>query len=71
MGKFSGSVTVGLRDKETNKLIAVYPKNVEGDYDTIKSEVKDWYYKQDCGNEDLMRNYFVDTLTENELKALE
>lgn len=71
MTKFHGAERVGLRDRDTNKLIAVYPyKLEEGDYDMLEAKVRNWYYEQSCDAEDRMRNYYVDALTESELKQL-
>lgn len=69
MKKFHGTVKVGLREKDTNKLIAVYPEPLEGDDNVIEDKVKFWYYQQSCSAEHELGNYFVDNLTEQELKA--
>lgn len=61
---------VGLRDKETGDLIAVFPDKVTGNMDTVKKEVFDWYYKTSCSAEEIMRNCIVDDLSEHELKGL-
>ena len=52
MGKFANAEKVGLRDKETQKLIAVYPLQAEGTDDEISETVRDWFYKQSCAAED-------------------
>lgn len=69
MGIFEGAERVGLRDKETEKLIAVYPEKPTGTDDEIIKIVKDWYYQQGCGAEEEMRNAYVDTLTDEEIKS--
>lgn len=69
MGKFESAKKIGLRDKATNKLIAVYPYGVEGADDEIEKNVRDWYYKQSCQAEDQLLNAYVDSLTENEIKS--
>ena len=66
MGKFEMAAGVGLRDKDTEKLIAVYPFKAEGADNEIAEKVKSWYYKQSCIAEDNLRHAYVDTITENE-----
>ena len=68
MNKFNGVEKLGIRNKETGKLIAVYPKKVEGTDEEISKTVKDWYYRQHCSAEDELLNSYVDLLTENEFK---
>ena len=68
MNKFNGVEKLGIRNKETGKLIAVYPKKVEGTDEEISKTVKDWYYRLHCSAEDELLNSYVDLLTENELK---
>jgi len=68
MNKFNGVEKLALRNKKTEKLVAVYPKKVEGTDEEIIKTVKDWYYKQFCSAEDELLNLYVDLLTENELK---
>ena len=67
-GKFEAAGRAGLRDKETKALIRVYPYKVEGTDQEIEEKVKFWFYQKDCGAEDQLGNYFVDTLTPVELK---
>jgi hypothetical protein len=69
MSKFNGAEKIGLRDKETGKLIAVYPHKPEGTDAEIEKAVRDWYYSQNCAAEEEMRNANVDLLTENEIKS--
>lgn len=68
MKSFSSQTTVGLREKETHKLVAVYPEPVTGNFNEIEDKVKFWYYQQGCEAGEKVRNYFVDILSENELK---
>jgi len=68
--RFHGTVQVGIREKETNKLIAAYPDAIEGEDNDIEDKVMFWYYQQSCSAEERMKNYFVDVLTEKELKAV-
>ena len=69
MGKFANAEKVRLRNKETQKLIAVYPFKAEGTDDEISETVRDWFYKQSCAAEDRLLTAYVDVLTEAELKA--
>ena len=68
MGKFDNAEKIGLREKGTEKLFAVYPGKVEGTDEEIDKKVRDWYYMQGCANEDNLRNAYVDVLTEQEIK---
>ncbi len=61
-------IHVGLKDKLTNKLIAVYPNPVEGTQQEIEKKVFDWYYAQGCSNENDLPRLFVSVLSEEELK---
>lgn len=58
-----------LRDKETKKIIAVYPFKIEGADEEINTTVRDWYYKQSCAAENRLLTVDVDVLTEQELKT--
>lgn len=62
---------VGLRNKETGHLIAVYPETVSGSLPDVKKEVFDWYYKTSCTAEEILRECFVDDLNDHELKGLQ
>ena len=68
MGKLAKAEKVGLRDKETQRLIAVYPLQATGTYEEISETVRDWFYKQSCAAEDRLLTAYVDVLTEAELK---
>lgn len=70
MGKFEQVRKIGLRDKTSQKLIAVYPFKPEGNDDEINKAVRDWYYKQSCQAEDQLLTAYVDALTESEIKSL-
>ena len=61
---------VGLRNKETGHLIAVFPDKVSGSMDKVKKEVFDWYYKTSCSAEEIMKDCIVDDLSEDELKGM-
>ena len=71
MNKFNGNIRLGIKDKETDKLIAIYPQPVENSSNDIKHKVLDWYYKQDCSTSENIENYYVDTITENEFKSMQ
>lgn len=72
MSRFHGKVSVGLRDKETDKLIAIYPEKLEGSDKEIEDKVKFWYYQQSCDSgEKMLKHYYVDSLTEGEIKNIE
>jgi len=68
MKNFQSVEKIGLRNKETKKLIIVYPYKPQGTDAEIDKTVKDWYYKQSCSAEDEILNAYVDFLTENEIK---
>ncbi|MFZ5353543.1 MAG: hypothetical protein ACOZCL_12595 [Bacillota bacterium] len=55
-------VRVGIRDKETNDIVKIYPYMVKGDFEEITNEVLDWYYMQGCENGEKIEHYFVDVL---------
>lgn len=55
-------VKVGLRDKRTDKLIAVYPESLKGDRKEIDKKVFDWYYAQSCSAEDELKYLYVDII---------
>lgn len=69
MNSNNGPVNVGLRDKVTNKLIAVYPQSIEGSQQEIEKKVFDWYYSQGCSNENDLPRLFADVITEEELNS--
>ena len=59
MGEFQGR-KVGLKEEGTHKLIAVYPERVSGTDTEIAKTVRDWFYKQECANEEILRTAYVD-----------
>jgi hypothetical protein len=69
MGKFENAEKIGLRDKASDKLIAIYPFKAEGSDAEIDKAVRDWYYKQSCRAEDQLLTAYVDVLTEQEIKS--
>ncbi|MBP2628477.1 MAG: hypothetical protein H6Q68_3188 [Firmicutes bacterium] len=69
MGKFESAEKIGLRDKTSKELIAVYPFKAVGSDEEIKKLVCDWYYKQSCQAEDQLLTAYVDILTAYEIKS--
>jgi hypothetical protein len=69
MGNFENAEKLGLRDKESNKLLAVYPYKAEGTDAEINKIVRDWYYQQSCAAEDQLLTAYVDVLTDYEIKS--
>jgi len=67
MGRFDGH-KIGLREKETNKLIIAYPYTIEGADEQVVKKVKDWYYQTSCEAEDQLLTAFVDFLSDDEIK---
>jgi len=68
MSKYENVKKIGLRDKDTKKLIAVYPDKIEGTDEEIEKKAKLWFYQQSCSAEETLRNAFVDVLTDEEIK---
>ncbi len=68
MSKFDLRSRIGLRDKETKEIVAVYPDPIVGTDKEIEDKVKFWFYQQNCAAEDKLKDYYVDNLTENEEK---
>lgn len=66
MSRFIQAERVGLRDRETKKIIAVYPHKIEGSDEEIGIKVKYWYYQQNCAAEEQLRNSFVDIVLPEE-----
>ena len=69
MGRFEKAEFIGIRAKETNKIIAIYPDKVQGTDEEIEKTVQDWYYQQSCSAEDELLLSYVDVLTEDEIKS--
>lgn len=69
MNIFNGAERVGIRDIETDKLLAVYPYKPSGTQTEIEKAVKDWFYKQSCSAEEEMGKSYVGLLTEKELES--
>ncbi|MCX7922305.1 MAG: hypothetical protein N3B21_09885 [Clostridia bacterium] len=70
MRKFEGE-RVGIREKGSDKLIAVYPHSIDGNAEEVADKVLFWYYQQDCSTGERLEKYYVDSLSETELKALQ
>lgn len=71
MDKNNDMISVGIRDKVTDKLIAVYPEVVQDLSRDVKKKVLDWYYKQNCDTSESIDRYYVGTLTETEFKSIQ
>ena len=69
MGNFESAKKLGLREKETNKILAVYPYKAEGTDAEINKIIRDWYYQQSCAAEDQLLTAYVDVLTDYEIKS--
>ncbi|NLK72652.1 MAG: hypothetical protein GX285_06520 [Clostridiales bacterium] len=67
-GKFEAAGRAGVRDKENDKLVAVYPYKVWGTDQEIKKKVKDWFYERNSDKCIDVENYYVDVLNPVELK---
>ncbi len=69
MKNLHGAVTIGLREKETNKVIAIYPYTPdENDSDKdIEDKVKFWFYQQSCSAEEKLKECYVDVIEQSEL----
>ena len=70
MSKYKNALVVGLREIETGKPVAVYPKKTEGTDAEIEEKVKFWYYQQSCEAEEELKQLSVDVLTEQDAEAL-
>lgn len=70
MNRLQGKKILGLRDMETNKVIAVYPEKIEGTDSEIEEKVKFWYYQQGCSAEEELKSSFVDNLTPEEAESV-
>jgi hypothetical protein len=69
MGRFNNPTRVGLRDRVTNELIVAFPQEVSGTDEEVYKKVFNWYSQQNSVlNSHGERNYFVDTITEDEYK---
>lgn len=70
MSKYQNAVAIGLRDKETNKAVALFPKKAEGSDAEIKEKVEFWFYQQSCAAEEELKKLYVDVLTAQEAESL-
>lgn len=70
MDNLKNAKKIGLRNKKSNKLVAVYPHEVTGTDDEIIKTVKDWYYQTSCGAEDQLLDLIVDELDDTEIKEI-
>lgn len=70
MNRFNNPVHVGLRDRMSRDLVAVYPHTVRGSNEEVYQEVESWFNQRGYSLHDEPRQYFVDTITEDEFKAM-
>ncbi len=66
-GKLESVGRVGIRNKETNEIVSVYPYKVEGSDQEIEDKVKSWFYPNASENEKHFTDCFVDSLSYKEL----
>ena len=69
MSNQQSSNTYGLIDKTTNKILAVYPEQLTGNYEQVTKTVMDWYYMQNCSAEEQLRHAVVEPLTDEDIKS--
>ena len=69
MSRFNNPVHVGLRDRVTMDLVAVYPETVVGSDEEVYKKAESWFNQQGYSLESKNRNYFVDTLTDSEFES--
>ncbi len=69
MGKLESAEKIGIRNKNTNKILAIYPEKITGTDEEISKKVKDWYYTSSCSAEDELLTAFVDELTPEEIQS--
>ena len=67
MGRLAEAQKIGLRDRRSKEIIAVYPIAAHGSDQEIEKTVRDWYYQKNCAAEDLLFHSDVDALTEGEI----
>lgn len=70
MSKYQNALNIGLREKETGKPVALFPKKAEGTDAEIEEIVKFWFYQQSCSAEEELKNLLVDILTVQEAESL-
>lgn len=66
-GKLENMGRVGIRNKETNEIVGIYPYKVEGIDQEIEDKVKSWFYPNASEAEKHFANCFVDILSYKEL----
>ena len=71
MNSIGNKIYMGIKDKETGKLVAAYPHTVEVNNKEIKDKILDWYYMQNCSTSENIEFYFADTISEEEFKAVQ
>lgn len=71
MNLYNEPVNVGLREKNSQKLAAVYPEKISGNPAEVKRTVFDWYYKRSCEAERELENLYVDIVSEKEFESFQ
>lgn len=66
-GKLESTGRVGIRNKETNEIMGVYPYKIDNSDKEMENKVKTWFYQQATEAEKHFGNCFVDTLSYKEL----
>lgn len=66
MGRLNDAEKIGLRDRQSKKVVAVYPYKAEGSDKEIEEKVKFWFYQQSCSAEDQLKELFVDVIKNEE-----
>lgn len=67
LGKLESHGRVGIRNKKTNKIIAVYPYRVTGTDHEVEEKVKSWFFPNADETEKNFANSYVDLLSYKEL----
>lgn len=70
MSRFKDAKKVGLRSKESGKLIAVYPHNLRNTDRETEKAVRNWYYQTSCEGQELLLSAYVDVVTDEEIKSM-
>ena len=70
MSKYQDAVNIGLREKSTDRPIAVFPKKAEGTDAEIEEKVRFWFYQQSCSAEEKLKKLYVDVLTAQKVESL-
>lgn len=69
MIKFKDAKKVGLRSKESGKLIVVYPHNLRETDEGTEKAVRNWFYQTSCSGGKELASAYVDVVTDEEIKS--